>query len=177
MSMYGKPNRLGELKCLDESRTKQSFEEEANINVIFARAIQNGWDPRLLPQVEATYADVTEVGDFRTAQERVLRGLEIFEKLSARDRLEFGNDPGRFFEFAMDPANVERVQEMRFGKEAVDALRAERGRAAGVSPGVRGSVAGDRGPDKPAAGAGGDRAVSVDEPKPKGDGSGGDRGA
>lgn len=154
MSMYGKPNRKGELKCEDESRTKQSFEEESNINVIFARAIRNGWDPRLLPQVESQFADVSQVGDFRDAQERILRGNEIFMQLSAQDRLQFGNDPAAFFEFASDPANQDAVTELRFGKEALNEVRAKRGSAAGVpggespggSPGASSVVPGAGGP-------------------------------
>lgn len=167
--MYGKPNRLGELKCTDESRTKQSFEEESNINVIFARAIKNGWDPRLLPQAEMNYADVSSIGDFRDAQDRIVRGREIFESLSAQDRLTFGNDPGAFFEFAQDPANADEVVRLRFGQEAVDALRAGRADAESVS--VPGRSQGDgpgRGPGAGGAGAGPGPAGKDSGSEPKG---------
>lgn len=172
MSMYGEPNVTGELRCKDESLTKQSFEQESNINVIFARAIRNGWDPRLLPQVEQQFADVSQVGDYRDAQDRILRGQEIFSQLSAQDRLRFANDPAVFFEFAVDPANEEEVARMRFGKEGVDAIRAQR---AG-SEGVRGSVSGsgqDGGPGDP--NLEGARAVAAAAKPGKGDGAGGDR--
>lgn len=167
MSMYGKVNRKGELKCEDESRAKQSFEEESNINVIFARAIKNGWDPRLLPQAQMQYADVSAVGDFRDAQERILRGNEIFGQLSAQDRLQFGNDAGAFFEFASDPANADAVTLMRFGKEGLDALQAERRRAEGVRGGVREPVGGDKGQDRAAAPG------AATAPGAEGDGKGG----
>lgn len=163
MSMYGDENPMGEARVSGESMTKQSFAEEADINVIYARAIRNGLDPRLLPgAVEAQYADVSAVGDFADAQGRLLKGQQIFAELSAEDRLSFGNDAGNFFQFAADPANEEAVCELRFGEKGVAALRAHRRLSSGG--GVSDPPGRDPGTGGPAAGkpdaSGGDKATS-----------------
>lgn len=125
--MYGKVNRTGELKCQDPSLTKQSMMDECDINMIMKRAERAGLSTRLdqyAPDVQ--FGDVSEVGDFGKAQERILAGERIFAALTADDRDRFRNDPARFFEWAQAPENEEAVYEMRFGKEALERLKAAR---------------------------------------------------
>ncbi len=86
-----------------ESRTRQSELRYCDINVIMAKYEQTG----VLPQVgvEAFYADVSDVGDFREAVERVQRGDEVFMSLPASVRKEFDNDAVAFVDFCTDDVN------------------------------------------------------------------------
>ena len=59
------------LKCLDESKTKQSFQEEADINTIVRRF---GLTGQLPSGIQApTYGDFTEVTDFHTAMNAIAK--------------------------------------------------------------------------------------------------------
>lgn len=98
------------LQCLDESRTLQSHAEDADINVLMRRFGVTGMLP--VGAVEPSYMDYTEVVDFRTAQEAVLRARDNFMKLDASIRARFGNDPQQFLEFASNENNVREMVQM-----------------------------------------------------------------
>lgn len=82
------------LKCDDPSLARQSEKDAADVNKIVARFEKTG----LLPQVDVIgeYLDVSEVGDYREALDRVERANRVFMQMPAKARARFDNDPARF---------------------------------------------------------------------------------
>lgn len=99
---YG-PHLRVPLACLDESRTKQSFGDETNINNIMARFIKTGLVD-FVNEHESHYGDVTG-WQFHDAMNIVARSQEMFEALPAELRARFNNDPATFLDFVDDPEN------------------------------------------------------------------------
>lgn len=97
-----------------EGRTVQSDMEDADINVIVARFGITGKLPEnfRLPMLE----DYDEIFDFHTAQQRIVDAETEFMKLPASIRKEFDHDPGQFFEFAINPDNIDVLREMGLAK-------------------------------------------------------------
>lgn len=97
------------------SRTKQSFEEESNINNIVARYKKIGGNPDDLltpafsPLTSAQFADVSAASDYHTALNTVYAAQEQFESLPATVRERFKNDPGNFASFMADEKNLDEA--------------------------------------------------------------------
>lgn len=119
MSMYGSNNSKS--TPTGKSLTKQSFTDECDINKIMAKYQKTGTLTHINNR-PPRYEDVSQIGDFREAQEKVAIGKSMFAILDAQTRERFGNDPANFFEFASDPENERQVLEMGFGKEIIDRM-------------------------------------------------------
>lgn len=102
LSAYG-PHLRVPLACLDESRTKQSFGDDTNINNIMARFIQTGLVD-FVNEHQGHYGDVTG-WQFHDAMNIVARSQEMFEALPASIRARFNNDPATFLDFVDNPEN------------------------------------------------------------------------
>ena len=93
-----------------QSRTKQGFAEESEINNIMARYEKTG----LLEHVNSfkgDYGDYTNVPQsFDQALNQVKEAQEMFMTLPASIRERYDNDPGRFLTF-VDGATREELQE------------------------------------------------------------------
>lgn len=79
------------------SRTKQSFKDECDINLIMARYEKTG----LLEHInrgEPQYADLSEL-DFMSAMNMVAEAREVFAALPSKLRDRFANDPARLLAF------------------------------------------------------------------------------
>ncbi len=88
-----------------KSRTRQSEMKFADINLIMKKYEAAG----ALPQVgDGFYADVSAVGDFREAMERVQRGDDMFMTLPADVRKEFDNDPVLFVDAVTEQDTAKR---------------------------------------------------------------------
>lgn len=99
------------LECKDESKTKQSFKEETDINEIVKRFGLTGQLPA--DGIRApTYGDFTEVIDFHTAMNAIAQARESFDKLPADVRTRFHNDPGAFVDFCSQPENGPELEKM-----------------------------------------------------------------
>lgn len=92
------------------SRTKQSFQEECDINTIVAKSIKAGQLP--LSSKQGIFADVSEFEDFQTAHEKVQYALDAFQQVPAKVRDRFGNDPQKFFSFCQDQKNLKELKEL-----------------------------------------------------------------
>lgn len=98
------------LLCKDESKAKQSFAEESDINTIVRRF---GLTGQLPTDVRApTYGDFTEVMDFHTAMNAVAQAGEAFDRMPAAVRARFNNDPGAFVDFCSNPDNLPEMEKM-----------------------------------------------------------------
>lgn len=90
------------------SMTQQYFQEEADINSIIAKNPDIN-QVQYLNKAKAYYADVSEVGDYYSALDKVEKAEESFANLPAKIRHRFENDPGLFLEFVSDPKNIDEM--------------------------------------------------------------------
>lgn len=103
-------NKAGDesgLTCKDQSRTKQSFAEEADINTIVRRFHLTGQLPTdvRMPQ----YADFTEIVTFQDAMNAIRAAEESFMAMPAEIRTRFHNDPAEFVQFCGDEKNKDEA--------------------------------------------------------------------
>lgn len=102
MSMYGESSRRPVLDCsVEPSRTKQSFKDECDVNVILQRA-KSGAMITHINRKHPVYADVSSMTDFREALAHVAAVEEFFGKLPAKVREHFGNESASFLEYMND---------------------------------------------------------------------------
>lgn len=90
------------------SRTKQADKEGCDIHVILRKIEQGSILPDLI-KANPRYGDFSQVKDFQTSMEIVMRAEEQFAALPAKVRDRFENDPARMLEFCADPANREEM--------------------------------------------------------------------
>lgn len=88
----------------DDGRTKQSFKDETDINMIMERAAQGGTISHLA-KFEGMYADFSDF-DFHEHTRKLTEGREVFDSLPAEIRREFSQSPAQFFAYVNDPANI-----------------------------------------------------------------------
>ncbi len=100
---------LKQPKKYTDGRTKQSFRDECDINLIMQRAAQGGTISHLA-KYEGTYSDFSDY-DFFEQTQMLTRGREIFDDLPAELRREFGQSPAAFFQYVNDPENVKTLAE------------------------------------------------------------------
>lgn len=81
----------------NESRTKQSFRAEVDINQIVARARQ-GQAVTHVARNLPSYMDVSEVGDYKSALDMLRTTDAFFARLPAKVRMAFNNDPAEFLD-------------------------------------------------------------------------------
>lgn len=86
----------------------QEFEPECNINTIFDRCTKRGLSVEELGDKESlVYADVSEVGDFQSQQDRIVKGKDIFESMPHKLKEKFGNNVQLLFKFMENHSNEE----------------------------------------------------------------------
>lgn len=94
-----------------ESRTKQSFKEECDINNILKRYQRDG----LLSHVnkyQGVYSDLGTVEEYHSSMNQVIAAQAAFDSLPSSIRLRFANDPAKFLAFVDDPRNGKELVEM-----------------------------------------------------------------
>lgn len=101
-----------------ESRTKQHFKDECDINQIMEKYARTGVLP-IPVNSRAVYGDYSTPFDFQEAQELIIRAREQFEALPSGLRNRFGNDPKNFLAFCSDPGNKKEMGELGLLKEPV----------------------------------------------------------
>ena len=94
-----------------ESRTKQSFKKECDINNIMSKYEKTGIISHCR-QHGGEYGDFIAAPDYHTAMTEITRAEEMFMAIPAGVRAKFGNDPAAFLAFAQDPENLEEMREM-----------------------------------------------------------------
>lgn len=94
-----------------ESRTKQSFAAEANINNIVERWRRTGEQPVYSTNIPQ-YGDFSSVQDYMSALNTVRAAQEMFEALPARVRDAVKNSPEELLRFVANPENREQAEEL-----------------------------------------------------------------
>lgn len=98
------------LACKDESKTKQSFKEECDINIIVERFGITYQMPAGV--VAPTHQDFSEVEDFQSAMNAIAKSREAFEQLPAEVRYRFHNNPAEFVDFCSDQNNRPEAEKL-----------------------------------------------------------------
>lgn len=101
---YGPKSPL-RLQFVRPDRTKQSFKDECDINVILKRFEATGQLEHVAKRAPS-YGDVPAL-DFREAMDLVVKARADFAQLPSAIRDRFGNDPGQLLAFLEDPKNRE----------------------------------------------------------------------
>lgn len=96
---------------VERTRAKQAFKDECDINRIVDRMAKTGMVSHL-SRFKGQYGDFTDYPDLLEAQQRLARGVQIFDELPIEIKREFGNDPRSFFTFVNDPANADKLEEV-----------------------------------------------------------------
>lgn len=102
----------------EETRTRQSEAAACNINNIMRRYEKTGVIPPA--KRNAFYADVSTMGDYRTALHQVQSAQDYFMSLPAKLRSRFENDAAAFLDFVSDPANRDEMVELGLIESADD---------------------------------------------------------
>ena len=102
-----------------ESLTQQHFKKETDIVEIIKKHDRTGIIEHVARGV-AQYGDYSEVNEYREALDMVNNATANFMSLPADLRKMFDNDPGAFFEFATDPKNEAKMQEMGLAEKPQD---------------------------------------------------------
>lgn len=108
MGMYGGLPRT-RVPDTGPGLAKQSAKDECDVNLILDRFRRTGAVDHLA-RGTPVFADVSEVGDYRTALENARAAEKYFAGLPAKVRAEFGNDAVRYLEALQDPEAGERLR-------------------------------------------------------------------
>ena len=102
------------------SRTKQSFKDETNINLILERHYKTDVMTHINKD-PARYEDLPSGIDFQESLNLAITARDSFDALPGQLRAIFQNDPRAFLEFMDDPQNEKRIVALglREGPESV----------------------------------------------------------
>lgn len=95
-------------------RTKQSFRDECDINVLLRRFAKTG----VIPQrtVVPLEGDFTETMDFRAMQDALNRARDSFLSLPVDVRERFGHSPEKFVRWSLDKDNLAEMRKLGLAK-------------------------------------------------------------
>jgi phage internal scaffolding protein len=99
-----------DVDSFEPSLTRQEFAEECDINTIMQRYEATGIVSHV-NHAEPVFLDTTLYPGMQGSLDAFREAGRAFNALPAKVRREFDNDPAKFVEFAVDPANVERMRE------------------------------------------------------------------
>lgn len=110
MSMYRTHNRVTS-DPVGQSRTKQAFKDEVDINQIL-RKHEKGLTVEHLNRYQGQYGDFINAGDYHSDLNKIVEAEVAFLSIPAEIRAVFNNDPAQFLEFAQDPDNLDEMRNM-----------------------------------------------------------------
>lgn len=121
ITAYG-PKSRHQTSFSSDSRTKQSFKAECDVNNIMKRYIKTGMI-EFTNRNEPKYGDVTGV-TFQNAMDIIAAARGMFHELPARVRDRFQNDPAQFLDFVNNPNNRDEARELGLLKPESEAPQA-----------------------------------------------------
>jgi phage internal scaffolding protein len=92
-----------------DGRTKQSFKDETDVNLIVAKHAKMNTLSHL-EQWGGQYGDFSDF-DFQEAQNQIANATTMFEHLPSSVRQKFDGNPEKFFNFVNDPENADKLAE------------------------------------------------------------------
>lgn len=99
-----------QLSC-GPGRTKQSEADGCDINLLMSRQRQTGTMTHITAQLPR-YEDFSNVVDYKTALDQLIRADAAFASLPAKTRKEFENDPAQLLAFLDNPENEQQAIDM-----------------------------------------------------------------
>lgn len=97
--------------------TQQHKRDETNVNVIMKRFKKSGQLPNMESIQNMQYRDVSDVPDFMTMRNQMIKAEEAFLTIPPTIRRQFDNDPVKFLQFIADPQNKEKGIELGIFKK------------------------------------------------------------
>lgn len=94
-----------------ESKTKQSFKQECDINTILGNYRTQGFTNHINLN-RPVYGDFAGEADYLEAMTSIIRANEVFDALPARIRARVENDPAKLIAFVADPDNEAELREL-----------------------------------------------------------------
>lgn len=117
-SAYSKNTRSPFL-TMGDSRTKQCFKDECDLNNILRKYRKTGLIEHLSVH-QGDYKDISEPIDYQTALNTVLSAQVAFDSLPSDLRKQFDNNPGLFLDFVDNPDNADKLVEMGLANAPVN---------------------------------------------------------
>lgn len=94
-----------------EGRTKQSMQEECDINKIMKRFTRTGRLPEMIRK-NPVYGDFSSDLDYQESLNIINKANLQFEALPSNVRKRFDNDPKKLLAFVHDPKNIEEMYDL-----------------------------------------------------------------
>ncbi len=107
---HGGPYTKVRMVFAEQGRTKQSFQDECNINLIIAKYVKTG-NIAHVNKHGAEYGFATSQ-DFAAAMRTVTIAQEMFDGLPSAIRNRFANNPAAFLDFVQDADNKDEGQKL-----------------------------------------------------------------
>lgn len=103
------PSFRGEFKSMGNrpKKTRQEFKDECDINKKIQKHLKMYGTLPVPPSGVQLYQDTTQIGDYRSALDRVIKAKEAFHRMDGKILKRFDNDPDKLIDFINDPANLE----------------------------------------------------------------------
>ncbi len=95
----------------EESRTRQSFAEDADINRIMGKWRKTGFIENVTLHTPV-YGDFSTGADYLEAKNALKTAQEVFDALPARVRARVHNNPAELIGFVMNPNNAEELRDL-----------------------------------------------------------------
>lgn len=102
------------------SLTKQSFQQESNINFIISKYRSTGLLEHRAVH-EGNYGEFAAI-DFHEAMNAIRAAEAMFDSVPADIRKRFNNDPGQFVDFATNVENQEQLYELGLAERPIEAV-------------------------------------------------------
>lgn len=93
------------------SRTKQSFKDECDVNLIMKKYEKTNLITHV-KKIAGNYGDFSNVTDYQTSMNAVMDANDRFAGLPSAIRAHFKNDPQNLIEFVTNPQNYEKAHEL-----------------------------------------------------------------
>ncbi len=90
------------------SLTRQAEKDATDVNLIMKKYEKTGQLPEMIKQ-EPKFGDFSQMQDYHTSVNLVMKAEEQFRNLDAHVRKRFQNNPAEFLEFCEDPANAKEM--------------------------------------------------------------------
>ncbi len=97
-------------KDYSDGRTKQSFKDDTDVNLIIQKHTRMGTISHL-EQWGGNYGDYSDF-NFQDAQNQIANANSMFEQLPAGLRNQFANSPEQFFKYVNDPQNKDNLAQL-----------------------------------------------------------------
>lgn len=104
---YSSPKLRTPIHFPSQGRTKQSFKNECDVNLLMARYMKTGILGDGLEPPPPRYMDVSDSMDFQDAMNFVAEATGQFYELPATLRARFNNNPGELLSFLDNPYNLQ----------------------------------------------------------------------